>query len=167
MKFKGVWYLDSAKQHPPLKFPDPQNVLNWSVSCRFCSQKFNLLLFLIGIADHAGPLVQYFCSQKINLLVFLIGIADHARPLVMHRTKWRKGRKKPKATLKLNTDLAVRPRIFYGPFLPIWYCIDFSFCYLDAVCSAATSSSLCGFHVAFHMLRLLDDIPDTQEGYCK
>jgi hypothetical protein len=38
MKFKEVWYLDSAKQHPPLKFPDLQLVLNWSVSCRFCSQ---------------------------------------------------------------------------------------------------------------------------------
>jgi hypothetical protein len=23
MKFKVVWYLDSAKQHPPLKFPRP------------------------------------------------------------------------------------------------------------------------------------------------
>jgi hypothetical protein len=64
--------------------------MNWSVSCRFCSQKFNLLVFLIGIADHAGPLVQYlrFCSQKFNLFVFLIGIADHAGPLVnMHRTE--------------------------------------------------------------------------------
>jgi hypothetical protein len=39
MKFKEVWYLDSAKQHSPLKFLDLQNVLNWSVSCRFCSQK--------------------------------------------------------------------------------------------------------------------------------
>jgi hypothetical protein len=58
MKFKVVWYLDSAKQHPPLKFLDLQPVLNWSVSCRFCSQKFNLLVFLIGIANHAGPLVQ-------------------------------------------------------------------------------------------------------------
>jgi hypothetical protein len=59
IKFKEVWYLDSAKQHPPLKFPDLQPILNWSVSCRFCSQKFNLLVFLIGIADHARPLVQY------------------------------------------------------------------------------------------------------------
>jgi hypothetical protein len=59
LKFKEVWYLDSAKQHPLLKFPDLQNVLYWSVSCRFCSQKFNLLVFLIGIADHAGPFVQY------------------------------------------------------------------------------------------------------------
>jgi hypothetical protein len=65
MKFKEVWYLDSAKQHPPLKFLDLQNVLNWSVSCRFCSQKFNLLVFLIGIADHAGPLVQYFFHKKV------------------------------------------------------------------------------------------------------
>ena len=57
MKFKEVWYLDSAKQHPPLKFSDLKPVVDWSVSCRFCSQKFNLLVFLIGIADHAGPLV--------------------------------------------------------------------------------------------------------------
>jgi hypothetical protein len=55
MKFKEVWYLDSAKQHRLLKFPNLQNVLNWSVSCKFCSQKFNLLVFLIGIDDHAGP----------------------------------------------------------------------------------------------------------------
>jgi hypothetical protein len=57
MMFKEVWYLDSAKQHPSQKFPDLQPILNRSVSCRFCSQKFNLLVFLIGIADHAGLLV--------------------------------------------------------------------------------------------------------------
>jgi hypothetical protein len=57
MKFKAVWYLNYAKQHPPLKFSDLQPILNWSVSCRFCSKKFNLLVFLIGIADHAEPLV--------------------------------------------------------------------------------------------------------------
>jgi hypothetical protein len=45
MKLKEVWYLDYAKQHPPLKFPDLQNVLNWSVSCRFCSQKIQSLSF--------------------------------------------------------------------------------------------------------------------------
>jgi hypothetical protein len=82
MKFTEVWYLDSAKQHPSLKFTDLQNVLNWAVS-----QKFNLLGFLIGIADHAGPLVQYFLFTKISLLVFLIGIADHAGPLVTHNTE--------------------------------------------------------------------------------
>jgi hypothetical protein len=27
----------------------------------------------------------FFVSQKINLLVFLIGVADHAGPLAMHR----------------------------------------------------------------------------------
>jgi hypothetical protein len=59
MKFKEVWYLDSTKQHLPLKFSDLQPVVNWSVYCRFCSQKFNLLVFLIEIADHVGPLVQY------------------------------------------------------------------------------------------------------------
>jgi hypothetical protein len=85
MKFKEVWYLDSAKQRPPLKFPYLQNVLNWSVSCRFCSQKFNLLVFLIGILTMQGLRYSIFCSQKINLLVFLIGITDHAGPLVMHR----------------------------------------------------------------------------------
>jgi hypothetical protein len=59
MKFKEVWYLDSAKQHPPLKFPNFKSILNWSISCTFCSKKFNLLVFPIGIADHARPLVQY------------------------------------------------------------------------------------------------------------
>jgi hypothetical protein len=28
MQYKEVWYLCSTKQHPPLKFPDLQNVLN-------------------------------------------------------------------------------------------------------------------------------------------
>jgi hypothetical protein len=68
MMFKVVWYLYSAKQHPPLKFPNLQNVLNWSVSGRFCSQKLNLLVFLIGIADHAGPLVEYFLFTKNQCL---------------------------------------------------------------------------------------------------
>jgi hypothetical protein len=39
IKFKEVWYLDSAKQHPLLKLPDFHPVLNWSVSCRFYSKK--------------------------------------------------------------------------------------------------------------------------------
>jgi hypothetical protein len=68
MKFKEVSYLDFAKQHPPLKFSDLEPGLNWSVSYRFWLQKFNLLVFLIGIADHAGPLVQYFLFTKIQSL---------------------------------------------------------------------------------------------------
>jgi ribonucleotide monophosphatase NagD (HAD superfamily) len=38
MKFKEIWYLDSAKQYPSLKFSDLKPVEDWSVSCRFCSQ---------------------------------------------------------------------------------------------------------------------------------
>jgi hypothetical protein len=30
----------------------------WYIICRFCSQKINLLVFLIGIADHAGLLLN-------------------------------------------------------------------------------------------------------------
>jgi hypothetical protein len=62
-----------------------------------------------------GLWYNIFCSQKINLSVFLIGIADHAGPLVMHTTERRKERKKPKATLKHKTNLIVRPRFFYSP----------------------------------------------------
>jgi hypothetical protein len=43
MKFKDVLYLYSAKQHPPLKFPDLQPILNWSVSCRFLFTKVQSL----------------------------------------------------------------------------------------------------------------------------
>jgi hypothetical protein len=115
MKFTEVWYLDSAKQHLPLKFPDLQNLLNWSVSCRFCSQKFNLLVFLNGIVDHAGPLVQYFFKKKINLSVFLMGIADHAGLWWCTVQSDERKEKKPKATLKHRTNLAVRLRFFMVP----------------------------------------------------
>jgi hypothetical protein len=72
------------------------------------------------------------------MLVFLIGIADHARSLVKCTGRSdRRKEKKPKATLKHKTNLTVRPRFFYGPFILIWYCINLSFWYLDAVCSAA------------------------------
>jgi hypothetical protein len=61
-----------------------------------------------------------FCSQKINLLVSLIGITDHAGPSVnMHRTEWRKERKKAKS----HTQAQKKSRCV------LWY--------LDAVCSAA------------------------------
>jgi hypothetical protein len=69
MKFKEVWYLDSAKQHLPLMLPDPEPVLNWSVSCRFCSQKIYLLVFLIGIANHVGPLVHFLFTKIQSLSV--------------------------------------------------------------------------------------------------
>jgi hypothetical protein len=87
IKVTEIWYLDSVKQHPPLKFPDLQNVLNWSVSCRFCSQKLNLLVFLIGIADHAGP-------------------------LVIHSTKWRKERKKAKSHTQAQNKSRCKTEVF-------------------------------------------------------
>jgi hypothetical protein len=74
------------------------------------------------------------------------------------------GKKKAKSHTQAQNKSRCKTEIFYGPFLPIWYCIRLSFCYLDAVCSAAMGSSLCGFHVAFHMLRLLDDIPDIKKA---
>jgi hypothetical protein len=140
--------------------------MNWSVSCRFCSQKFNLLVFLIGIADHAGPLVQYlrFCSQKFNLFVFLIGIADHARTLVnMHRTEWQKERKKAKSHTQAQNKSYYKTEVFLLSLLT----------YLVLTCDFGTSTqcaqqpwgpSLCGFHVAFHMLRLLDEIFDIKKA---
>jgi hypothetical protein len=79
-----------------------------------------------------------FCSQKINLLVYLIGIADHAGPLLMHRTERPKERKKGKSHTQAQNKSRWKTEVFYGPFLPIWYCINLSFWYLDAVCSAAT-----------------------------
>jgi hypothetical protein len=85
----------------------------WYSICKFCSQKFNLLVFLIGIADHVGPLVN------------------------MHRTEWRKERKEAKSHTQAQNKSRCKTEVFYGPFLPIWYCINLSLRYLDAVCSTA------------------------------
>jgi hypothetical protein len=84
-----------------------------------------------------GLWYSIFYSQKINLLVFLIGIADHAGPLVMHITEWRKERKKAKSHTQVQNKSRCKTDVFYGPFLRFWYCINLSFWYLDAVCSAA------------------------------
>jgi hypothetical protein len=105
-----------------------------------------------------------FCSQKINLLVFLIGIADHARPLVMHRTERRKERKKPKATLKHKINLVVRPRFFKVPSYLFGTALTCHFGTSMQCPQQPRGSSLCGFHVAFYILRLLDDIPDIKKA---
>jgi hypothetical protein len=69
--------------------------------------------------------------------VFLIGIADHAGPLVnMHRTELRNERKKGKSHTQAQNKSRYKTEVFYSPFLPICYYINFSFWYLDAVCSA-------------------------------
>jgi hypothetical protein len=76
--------------------------------------------------------------------VFLIGIVDHVGPLlIMHRTEWGKERKKAKRhNTQAQTKSWCKTEVFYGPFLPIWYCINLSFWYPDAVCSAAMVDSM-------------------------
>jgi hypothetical protein len=113
-KFKEVWYLDSAKQHPPLKSPDLQNVLNWSVSCRFCSQKFNLLVFLIGIADHPGPLVQYFLFTKNQSLSVSYWYCWSCRAFGDAQDRVTKGKKKK---AKSHTQAQNKSRCKTGVFL--------------------------------------------------
>jgi hypothetical protein len=119
MKFKEVWYLDSAKQHPPLKFPDLQNVLNWSVSFWFCSQKLNLQAFLIGIADHAGPLVKYFLFTKNQCLSVSNWYYRSCRAFDDAQDRVMKGKKKAKShTLAQNqshckTEVFLRSLLTY------------------------------------------------------
>jgi hypothetical protein len=59
-----------------------------------------------------GLWYSIFCSQKINLLVFLIGIADHTGPLVMHRTEWRKERKKSKSHTQAQNKSRYKTEVF-------------------------------------------------------
>jgi hypothetical protein len=84
------------------------------------------------------PFIGNSLTQKFNHLMFLIGTANHAVPLMtMHRTEWRKERKKSKSHTQEQNKSRCKTEVFYGPFLPIWYCINLSFWYLDAVCSVA------------------------------
>jgi hypothetical protein len=91
--------------------------------------------------------------------VFLIGIADHAGPLVTKGNK-----KRPKATLKHKTNLAVRPRFFMVPSYLFGTALTCHFVSSMQCAQQSRESSLCGFHVAFHMLRLLDDIPGIRKA---
>jgi hypothetical protein len=118
MKFKEVWYLDSAKQHPLLKFPDLQNVLNWSVSCRFCSQKFNLLAFLIGITDRAGPLVQYFLFTKNQPLSVSNWYCWSCRVFGDAQDRVTKGKKKAKSHTQAQNKSRYKTKVF------LWYLLS-------------------------------------------
>jgi hypothetical protein len=71
----------------------------------------------------------------------------------------KKGKKKTKSHTQAQNKSRYKTEVFfYGPFLPIWYCINLSFWYLDLVCSAATG-------VLFVWIpRLLDEIPDIREA---
>jgi hypothetical protein len=62
-----------------------------------------------------------------------------------------KGKKKAKSHTQAQNKYHCKTEVFYAPFLHIWYCINLSFWYLDAVCSAATGVLFvwipCGIHV--------------------
>jgi hypothetical protein len=113
-------------------------------------------------------LVQYFLFTKNQSLNVSNWYCWSCRAFEDAQDRVTKGKKKkPKATLKHKTNLVARPRFFYGPFLPIWYCINLPFWYLDAVCSAAMSVlfvwSPCGIpYVKTTRLHTWD-----QEGCCK
>jgi hypothetical protein len=73
-------------------------------------------------------------------------------------------KKKPKSTLKHKTNLAVRQRFFMVPSYLFGNALTCHFGTSMQCAQQPRGSSLCGFHVAFHMLRLLDDIPDIKKA---
>jgi hypothetical protein len=76
-----------------------------------------------------------------------------------------KGKKKnQKATLKHKTNLAVRPRFFMAPSYLFGTALTCHFVTSMQCAQQPRGSSLCGFHVAFHMLTILDDIPDIKKA---
>jgi hypothetical protein len=50
--------------------------------------------FTTEVSPAWNPSIKIDLLYIQNLLVFLIGITDHAGPLVMHKTEWQKERKK-------------------------------------------------------------------------
>jgi hypothetical protein len=74
-----------------------------------------------------------------------------------------KGKKKAKSH-KHKTNLAVRPRFFMVPSYLFGTALTCHFGTSMQCAQQPQGSSLCGFHVAFHMLRLLDDIPDIKKA---
>jgi hypothetical protein len=144
--------------------------VDWSVSCRFCSQKFNLSIFdrYCWPCRAFGTISCRLCSQKFNLLVFLVGIADHAGSLVvMHGTEWWKESKKAKSHTQAQNKSQCKTEVFYGPFLPIWYCINLSFWYLYAVCSAAMAVLFMWIPCGIPYVKTTRWHTWHQEGCCK
>jgi hypothetical protein len=72
-----------------------------------------------------------------------------------------KGKKKAKSHTQAH---AVRPRFFMVPSYLFGIVLTCHFVTSMQCAQQPRGSSLCGFHVAFHMLRLLDDIPDIKKG---
>jgi hypothetical protein len=73
-------------------------------------------------------------------------------------------KKNSKFTLKHKTNLAVRPRFFMVPSYVFVSALTCHFGTLMQCAQQPRGSSLCGFHVAFCMLRLLDTIPDIKKA---
>jgi hypothetical protein len=61
--------------------------------------------------------------------VFLIGIADHAGPLIYAKGRGdeRKEEKAKNHNTQAQTKYRCKIEVFYGPFLPIWYYVNFHF----------------------------------------
>jgi hypothetical protein len=76
----------------------------------------------------------------------------------------RRKEKKPKAILKHQTNLDVRPGFFMVPSYLFGTALTCHFGTSMQCAQKPWRSFLCGFHVAFHMLRLLDDIPDIKKA---
>jgi hypothetical protein len=69
-------------------------------------------------------LVQYFLYTKIQSLSVSNWYCWSCRAFGDAQDRVTKERRKAKATLKHKINLALRPRFFYGPFLPISYYIN-------------------------------------------
>jgi hypothetical protein len=77
-----------------------------------------------------------------------------------------KGKKKnPKTTtLKHKSKLDVRSRFFMVPSYLFGTTLTYHFGTSMQCAQEPSRSSLCGFHVEFNMVRLLDDIPDIKKA---
>jgi hypothetical protein len=73
-------------------------------------------------------------------------------------------KKKPKTTLKHKANIDVRPRFFMVSLYLCGTALTYHFGTSMQCAQQPWGSSLCGFHVAFHILRLLDDIPDIKKA---
>jgi hypothetical protein len=87
-------------------------------------------------------LVQYFLFTKNQSLSVSNWYCWSCRAFGDAQDRVTQGKKeKPKVTLKHKTNLAVRLRFFYGPFLHTWYYINLSFTSMQ--CAQQPRGPLC------------------------
>jgi hypothetical protein len=127
----------------------------------------NLLVFLIGIADHAGPLVQYFLFTKNQSRSVCNWYCWSGRAFRDAQDRVTKGKKKAKRHTQAQNKSRCKSKVFYGPFLPIWYYINLSIWYLDAVCSAATGVLFVWIPCGISYVKTSQWHTWHQEGWCK